>query len=454
MASLQEHVYNRSPAWIQNLLVSAYGYRLYRKRYSGKFNSILDLVRESRQWSSQQADSWQAERLHNIIKHCRQSVPYYQKLLASYGLHENDFTSIEDVRKLPILTKKALREHQNEFHSTASHTYMVQHTSGSTGTPLALAVDEYTYKLAMALVVDHEEYHGVPFGSRRATFAGRMIQPPGDMTAPFSRYNWSENQRLYSSYHLNEKTFPEYRRDLDRFSPQEIIGYPSAISDLAGYYLKFSQRPAFRPTSIITNSETLLSWQRESIEKAFQAPVFDYYGTAEYVAFAGQDKSGDYKPNRIIGLLELDNGHPESSQAGALIATSLSNYTMPLLRYHLGDTAVASKREDTLPVRALASIEGRIDDYIVTPDGRNIGRVDHFFKGLSDIREAQVIQDRTDHCTILVVANNDISEGSLRRLSENIESRLGKSMHFDINTVPSIKRGANGKFKSVIRELG
>jgi phenylacetate-CoA ligase len=218
---------------------------------------------------------------------------------------------------------------------------MLQHTSGSTGTPLALEVDEYTYKLAMALLVDHEEAHGVPFGAPRATFAGRMVQPANKLTPPFARYNRAENQMLFSSYHLNSDTFKWYANELERFSPWELIGYPSAISDLASYYLNSGTKVRYFPKAVITNSETLLEWQKENIERAFNCRVYDYYGTAEYVLFAGQEAVGQYRLNPVIGITEVLNDDGQPASEGRLIATTLTNRAMPLLRYEIGDSGLA-----------------------------------------------------------------------------------------------------------------
>ena len=101
-----------------------------------------------------------------------------------------------------------------------------------------------------------------------------MLKLANDMKPPFSRFNRSENQRLFSSYHINETTFPHYKKELDKFQPQELIGYPSSIYDLAAHYLKSDSKPGFRPKAIITNSETLLLWQRETIESVFGCPGF------------------------------------------------------------------------------------------------------------------------------------------------------------------------------------
>src|SRR5690554_6906072 len=346
MASKTETLYFASPVWLQNVMVSAVGYKLYRKRYTGIYHELRELVRASREWGAEQREAYQAEQLHELIRYCRLNIPYYQKLFAEYGLSDQDFTQVSDITKLPILDKQTVRERGHEFRPPHGKPYMVQHTSGSTGTPLALHVNERTYKLAMALLVDHEEYHGVPFGARRATFAGRMIQRQENLIPPFSRLNRAENQRLYSAYHLNEQTFPYYKKDLDRFQAKEIIGYPSAISDLSCHYQRSGRQPDFQPKAIVTNSETLLDWQRASIETTFQCSIADYYGTAEYILFAGQDRTGYYQVNPVIGITEVI---PIGSSAniGEIVATTLTNTGMPLLRYVIGDsTALCSQQQE------------------------------------------------------------------------------------------------------------
>lgn len=449
MSKITDHLYFASPAWLQNLLISGYGYNLYRKRYTGIYHSSLEKIEESLHWSQEKSRHYQGEQLHNIVKHCRQHILYYQKVFAEYGLHENDITSPADITKLPILSKQTLREQGHLFRLPGTKPYMVQHTSGSTGTPLSLWVNEYTYKLAMALLVNHEENHGVPFGGRRATFAGRMLKRADDLKPPFSRYNRAENQQLFSSYHLNSSTFPHYRAELNRFQPEEIIGYPSAICDLATQYLQTDCKPEFALKAIITNSETLLAWQRERIESVFNCRVFDYYGTAEYVLFAGQGTDGLYHLNPIIGITEVICDNPQE-KTGRLTATTLTNKLMPLLRYDLGDTAEKSSLSEETTVHELRAINGRVDDYIETPDGRKIGRIDHIFKGLKGIQEAQVVQNTLNHCTINLVASASTPTMNQTTLKNNFNSRTGGNIELTINFVSHIHRGANGKFKSVI----
>src|SRR5699024_3633336 len=121
----------------------------------------------------------------------------------------------------------------------------------------------------------------------------------------------------------------------------------------------------FKPTVVITNSETLLSWQRESIERVFNCHIYDYYGTAEYMLFAGQNKDSTYHVSPIIGITEVLNPCTRDSFGGQLLATSLTNYYVPLLRYDSGDIAETqgTRSKDTVTY-VLTTVHGRKDDYI------------------------------------------------------------------------------------------
>jgi len=458
MTSFSEKIYNSSPTWIQNQLVSLAGYLLYKKRYTGNVAKQLKKdLKIAATWNKQQIESFQNEKLHEMVKFCSENIPYYKTLFAEINLKSNDITSTKDLAKIPTLSKDILKASPDLFKAPKEKPYVIQNTSGSSGTPLSVWVNEYTYKLAMALVVEHEEKQEVYFGDKRATFAGRMIQPIGNLNAPFSRFNKYENQRIYSSYHLNENTFPEYEKDLNKFSPKEIIGYPSAIYELAYQFKQKKTKPKFKLKTVITNSETLLEWQRTLIEDVFDVKVKDYYGSAEYVMFSSQCFNQHYHLNPLIGITEIVdlNGNPIIEEEGDVIATTLTNFTMPLLRYKIGDRAKLSYAECSCGNNNsfFKSILGRIDDIVTTTDGRKIGRLDHIFKGIDGIKEAQIIQKTKTLCNVNVVVSMNKEKINTEKVKKALIDRTSNDMQVKINFVESIPKGKNGKFKSVISEL-
>lgn len=412
---------------------------------------LLEKVKDAKSWSPEKINEYQCQRLHEMVKYCYENIPYYRKVFDELCLTPDDINTQDDLTKIPILDKQTIRERPHDFLPVnGKHAYTIQHTSGSTGTPLALHTDEETYKLAMALLVDFEESYGVAFGAPRATFAGRMLKASDRMTPPFWRFNKAENQLLFSSYHLNKTTFPSYADALNRFQPEELIGYPSALCELATHYLEQDIVPAFQPNLIVSNSENLLEWQRKKIRQVFKCNVKDYYSTAEYVNFAGENRQGTYSSNPLIGITEFEVIEP-NDPSGNLIMTTLTNRAMPLIRYRIGDVATpVNSSETTKGAPVLSGIDGRIDDYLETTDGRKIGRVSQIFKGLPGIREAQVIQEKTGSVIFRVVPDgtgSDFKDG----LIKNAKLRLGNDFSFRIQYVDEIPRGVNGKFRFVLK---
>jgi phenylacetate-CoA ligase len=133
------------------------------------------------------------------------------------------------------------------------------------------------------------------------------------------------------------------------------------------------------------------------------------------------------------------------------------NEAMPLVRYTVGDRGSLGAAEGpacpcrrTLPL--LAGVEGRVDDVIVTPDGRRIGRLDPVFKGDMPIREAQIVQDTLDRLVVRIVP----AAGYTARTGDEVRARLRDrvgDMRIEIETLEAIPRTANGKFRAVVSNV-
>ena len=87
------------------------------------------------------------------------------------------------------------------------------------------------------------------------------------------------------------------------------------------------------------------------------------------------------------------------------------------------------------------------------PDGRRIGRLDHIFKGVIGLVEAQIIQDSKDHCSINVVFTSPPTDTQIQVLLKNFKIRTASQISVDVNAVEQIPRGSNGKFRNVVRAL-
>ena len=452
-------VYHRSPVAVQNLMVAVRGWQLKRLRFGEDFVRHSAFLERSQFFSKSEIREYQERRLREVMVHCQNHVPHYQRQMRTNRITAED-VSIDNLGEhFPVLAKEDVRGSGREFLSTAyrgDHLVKIN-TSGTTGSPLNVAATRTAIQHNYAFFARFLAWAGVGVGQKSATFAGRVIISPHQTKPPFWRRNPTLNNTLFSSYHISDDTIPAYLEELDRSNPSFIDSYPSAIFAVAQYINLHSVPHGIRPKAIITSSETLLSHQRIEIEKAFHCPVFDQYGGAEMVAFIAQCEHGTYHMNPEYGLLEVidhDGKSVGEGEAGQLVCTSFLNLAMPLIRYRIGDSVVMGDRTcgcgRNFPV--VWAIAGRTDDFIVTPDGRYVGRLDPVFKGMQHIKESQIIQERTDLITVRIVREPGFRDETARELVEALKQRLG-NMTVNIEYCDRIPRTAAGKFRSVVSRV-
>ena len=135
----------------------------------------------------------------------------------------------------------------------------------------------------------------------------------------------------------------------------------------------------------------------------------------------------------------------------SLITTGLLNFAMPLLRYEIGDCVVS--RDATNPY-IFEHIDGRMDDVIITPEGRRIGRIDPAFKGIAGVNLAQVVQEEIDKIVVKLVLNKEKKHLFCEELLiKNLKERTSSFIQIEVVYEEAIEKGHNGKFKSVISKV-
>jgi phenylacetate-CoA ligase len=98
-------------------------------------------------------------------------------------------------------------------------------------------------------------------------------------------------------------------------------------------------------------------------------------------------------------------------------------------------------------------IDGRIESYIVTPDGRYLGRLDFLFKNTDAIEEAQLYQDALDHLTVRIVRSPHYADQHEKALMRDLRRYLGNEIRIDLEYLSEIPREANGKFRQIVSKV-
>lgn len=460
MATKFDSLYQRSPIWIQNLALSLYGLKLRRMRYGATYERELAALRVSERFDAAQLRDLQTSKLRSLLRHALETVPHYRTAYRGIENAVTDATPSNFGARFPLLPKATVRNAADSFvsASTSQSDIATIFTSGTSGSPLPVRTTTDTIQTNYAFFARYLGWHGVTPRDHGATFAGRLIVPPHQTEPPFWRHNRATDTLLCSSYHLSERWLPAYVAGLSDYQPHFIDSYPSAVGTLAAFINRNGIDHRIRPRAVITSSETLLEGQRADIETAFGCKVRDHYGCAEMAAWITECEHGRYHVNPEFGIVEVlrEDGTPcAAGEAGDMACTGFLNPTMPLIRYLIGDRAAMS--EELCPCGrhfpVISQLMGRLDDQILTPDGRRVGRLDPAFKGGAGIIEAQIVQNQIDAVDVLVVAEPSFGADAQGKLIADLQHRLSQAMTIRIKVVNEIPRQRNGKFRSVVCNL-
>jgi phenylacetate-CoA ligase len=257
---------------------------------------------------------------------------------------------------------------------------------------------------------------------------------------------------------MNEENLSLYVGAIRARGLRFLEGYPSTLFILARHVLRCGERLPMQ--AVLTSSETLHSAQREALETAFQCKVFDFYGAAERVIFAGECEHGRKHLFDEYGVTEFtdDSGLVLAlGKAGFMVGTSLWNRGMPLIRYRTNDV---SKLETTACVcgrglGVLSNVTTKAEDIVVTPDGRFISPsvLTHPFKPFDQILKSQIVQDAPDHLEVRIVPSAAFTGAHRLTLEAGLRERVGDAMSIETRLVDAIPSEPSGKYRWVISHV-
>lgn len=461
MSGILDNLYARSPIAIQNLGISVFGWFWKLRRQSGVFRTELDRFESRDLFTGVQWTQYQTKLLRELLQWSYAHVPAYRRRWAALGLYSEDLKAFQlsDLQRLPLLEREELRQSPTDFVAKVSprRKLHVLHTSGSTGTPVAIYLSSQTHqKIQAAYEARCRRWAGVNYKMSRAMIGGRLVVPKAFSRPPFWRHNWAEKQLYMSAFHIAPENAAAYAAALGRFRPDYLVGYASAHFFLARM-IEEGALSVPSPKAVLTSSEKLTSEMRETLERVYRAPVFDAYSGVEGCCLASECSHHRLHLSPDVGVVEIldEVGCPvPAGQTGEVVATGLLNFDQPLVRYRTGDLAALSTEScpcgRAMPV--IGELVGRLEDTVLGLDGRETVRFHGIFIGLPSVREGQVIQEALDHIRVRVVAPQGLSDKEGREISHRVQHRLGP-VRVDVEVVPRIERTERGKFKAVISHV-
>ena len=423
-----------------------------------KYRRILHTLRNNVWLKTSELEAIQEKKLRAILNHAYRNVPFYHRLFDSVGVRPDDIKTIEDLSKIPIITKSQLKNANKEIvaRNVDLNNCVERKTSGSTGMPLTLLFSKEDTLYAGV------SYEGVRIENGFRPFRDILLSIGSPYIIPKGKKRWYQHLGVLRREGLNVfEPLDTQIQILQKVKPDAMSGYPSAIKLLAKE-VRERDIKGVSPRLIFTAAEVLDSETRDFINSVFNVDLFDVYGAWETGCMAWEcDEHAGYHMSRGTVLMEFvdENGeHVNPGERGKVVVTNLYSYAMPIIRYEIGDFAIPTDEECSCGRGGylMKAIEGRCDDFIKIHDSRIIPPPVFWsmMKSVSGVSEFQVVQEKGDIIVVYVVKKEGAEDSTIfEGIDTEFKKVLGNNVFIKPKIVKEITRERSGKLRSVISRI-
>jgi len=354
------------PRILKNVILPAVD-RVLGTRYSYYLRQFTVLQQSSRE----QIEVWQQERLHRLILHVYKHVPFYRDFMQKENLRPEDILKPADLRLFPELTKAEIKACYEQFipDNLNSYKYMRTATGGSTGMPFQYYLSLEAHSAVWAKKINMLEQHGFYLGEKYLALGSSQIVPNAKKSITSSVFHRLIRVQPLNAVNMDAAKCEVAIQMVKKQKLRMIYGYASAVYLLAKYVL---ENGVDLPVELcVTTSEKLTEQYEAVINQAFGCKVIDEYGARDAGVYSYRCSQGQFHMVETC-LYHLSGGG--SAGRGAIVATNLVNYAMPLINYNLEDIITMNQDECSCGAHSFCfeDILGRQSDVIILSNGRTI----------------------------------------------------------------------------------
>ncbi len=448
------------------MLVASLRKALYALRGDERYKRFEEL-QKLQYLSHDELVSRQFEELSKLIQHAYDTTIYYKKLFDSLGIKPKDIHSFEDYAKLPILTKKIMQENLEELCSSATpkQERILNSSGGTTGNPASFYQDKKVFS--------EMEAHFLLILSFAGWTADDMIFSLWGNAKDFLKPKklgrikpWLAGFQQLNAFRYSNDNMKDWVKAIKRHKKVFLYGYACALNDFAAYCAE--NNIIFNNIGgVISTAEQLLPHYKKTIEKSFNCKVYDQYGAREVQSIACECENSNMHiltTSAYTEFLPLEENaiHEYDTLAQRLILTSLTNYTMPLLRYEIGDFAspitTKEKCKCNREHELMQMNVGRIGGTLFAPTGEKMYS-SLFVRqvcAIAGIANFQFRQKSLREIELYIVKNKDFtnkSEQDFASFQKDFSTDICPGANLTIYYVDDIPRTQGGKHRQVVCEI-
>jgi phenylacetate-CoA ligase len=399
--------------------------------------------------------SFQDRRVRKIVDYAYRKVPYYRSLFDKHGITPAQIKGLEDLERIPISSREDyMGEPLGQMISKDKKAVRLKkiRTSGSAGKPLTIAYSRMEGLLLSLMGIRIRHYYGKRMWDNGAIVT--YVRRSSEATEPLLK-RIAGTVGLYRSKIVDCSRQPdEIYHSLVKYRPLWLGGYAGSIAFVADWMLERGLKP-WKVKAVSVGGEVLTDKMRERITRAFNAPVFQGYGSHEFDIIAWQCKEADLfhvmETNVIVEVIKEDGSDALPGEEGEMVGTSLSRFSMPFIRYRLGDIVTWGGETCSCggAYGTIRKVQGRKIDTFILPDGRSFHpyRISETFVYTADwVRQYSLVQEKPDRIVLYVVPFYHPPLEERERIRQEARALLGAEIDFQIVFVAEIERGPGGKF--------
>ncbi|MCC7478122.1 phenylacetate--CoA ligase family protein [bacterium] len=391
-----------------------------------------------------------AEALQRVLLHSARSVPFYRRRNAK----------ADSLESFGTISRDELINGFGQLQSTdpGPLPHWQTSSSGSSGQPVTVVLDKEcnSWRTASA-------WRGDTFGTGLGPDARQLAIWGNPMELKLTRrmfqraLNFYHNRFIVDGFTITPESVREIHRVMWKLRPKILYGYPASLH---GFVLSALEQglepiPVWR---LMTTGEQLNETQKEAIAQYFGVTVCERYGSREFGSMAHQCEHGVWHIHQehLHFEVRLPDGRISDSGTGDLLVTSLHNFTMPLIRYEIGDMANLTPADCQCGrgLRTFHSLLGRPSEFIYTPSGAWIN-ANHYHVLLRDepVRHFRFIQDTPGELRMLIVPLAEMTPERLELLRKQGEAIARHELKLHLEVVDHIDPLPNGKSPGVLNLL-
>lgn len=433
---------NFKKSLIENVVLST-GDRLLKTSFISK----LKEWRKTLSKSKSALEALQKDKLSKLLQFSSLNSPYYKNL--GIALKKDPYAWLSE---FPVLKKKEFKENLDLILTRPTKEGLTMITSsGSTGPASKVYFSKDELSNNRALQVIWWEWAGYEFGNS-------LLQTGINMTR--SKEKLIKDKVLKTRYidalSHDEKSILEELKHLQENPRDHFIAYASSLFLFAKTAQKY-QINDVRFKSIVSIGEKLMPHFKTLIEEMFSCQVYDTYGASEGFLIASQCKAGQYhilSPHVVVEILNDEDEEVKPGETGRVVLTGLDNFSMPLIRYEVGDLAVKGEEINCscgLELPVLKEVIGRQTEFLLTENGKyiTVQTVVRLMKSFPSVDQFRIIQKGPNHFLLQYVSDSILTSGQEKALTEDYQHVVGQMIKIDFEYCQAIPKAKSGKFQLI-----